>query len=327
MKTSPTGLSLAEPSVQFIDADSPTNTRVYTETYAYDEVGGLTQLAHQYGGSAKWVRDYTSEAGSNRMTGLAVGANTYTYAYDSGGNLTQENTERHFEWDFAGRMRAFRNQVPGSVATVFAHYGYDGGGERVQKVVTKGQKTTRTVYIDGIFEHQQVIENDAVTVENQTLHLMDDARRVATYRAGPELDGVQRRDSATEPVRLVGRTLFGHEMTGDPKTTNHLGKPHRVFDEAGVVELQTYDFKGNVLEKTRQVIDPKKMIDAVSAADSEGGYVVDTFGAQTALGRLEVSAHLIQHLLQGRQFDRLGQVDVKAGFAALGHIFGSTITA
>ena len=172
--------------------DSPQNTRPYTETYTYDELGGLAQLTHNYGPTSQWVRNYMTEVGSNRMTGLAVGANTYTYAYDSGGNLTQENTERHFEWDFAGHMRAFRNQVLGSAATIFAHYGYDGGGQRVQKVVTKGQKTTRTVYIDGIFEHQQVIENDAVTVENQTLHLMDDTRRVATYRAGPELDGVPR---------------------------------------------------------------------------------------------------------------------------------------
>jgi RHS repeat-associated protein len=173
--------------------DSPQNTRQYTETYAYDEVGGLTQLVHDYGSpSAQWVRDYTTEAGSNRMTGLEVGGNTYTYAYDSGGNLVQENTERHFEWDFGGRMRAFRNQVSGSAPTVFAHYSYDGGGQRVQKVVCRGAKTTRTVYIGGVFEHQQVIENDAVTVENQTLHLMDDAKRIATYRVGGELDGVQR---------------------------------------------------------------------------------------------------------------------------------------
>ncbi|QDG52176.1 hypothetical protein FIV42_15940 [Persicimonas caeni] len=172
--------------------DSPQITRAYTETYAYDDVGGLSLLTHQYGAGSQWTRDYTTETGSNRMTGMTSGANAYTYTYDSVGNLVQENTERHFEWDFAGRMRAFRNQVTGSAPTIFAHYSYDAGGERVQKVVCRGAKTTRTVYIGGVFEHQQVIENDSVTTENQTLHLMDDAKRVATHRAGPELDGADR---------------------------------------------------------------------------------------------------------------------------------------
>ncbi|QDG52178.1 RHS repeat-associated core domain-containing protein [Persicimonas caeni] len=172
--------------------DSPQNTRDYTETYAYDNVGGLSLLTHQYGAGSQWTRNYTIETGSNRMTGMTAGGNAYTYAYDSVGNLVQENTERHFEWDFGGRMRSFRNQITGSAPSVFAHYSYDAGGERVQKVVCRGAKTTRTVYIGGVFEHQQVIENESVTTENQTLHLMDDAKRVATYRAGPELDGADR---------------------------------------------------------------------------------------------------------------------------------------
>ncbi|QDG52181.1 hypothetical protein FIV42_15965 [Persicimonas caeni] len=172
--------------------DSPQDTRAYTETYAYDDVGGLSLLTHQYGAGSQWTRNYTTETGSNRMTGMTAGGNAYTYAYDSVGNLVQENTERHFEWDFGGRMRSFRNQITGSAPSVFAHYSYDAGGERVQKVVCRGAKTTRTVYIGGVFEHQQVIENESVTTENQTLHLMDDAKRVATYRAGPELDGADR---------------------------------------------------------------------------------------------------------------------------------------
>jgi RHS repeat-associated protein len=169
---------------------TPQDTRSYTETYDYDDVGNLTKLTHAYGtGSDQWVRDYTTESGSNRISGMDVGGNSYTYSHDAAGNMAQENTARHFEWDQAGRMRAFRNQVTGSEATVFAHYNYDGGGQRVQKVVTRGAKTTRTVYVEGVFEHRQVLENDAITDENQTLHLMDDTRRVATHRVGPRVDG------------------------------------------------------------------------------------------------------------------------------------------
>lgn len=91
-------------------------------------------------------------------------------------------------------------------------------------------------------------------------------------------------------MRLVARWLFGHEITGDPKATNHLGKPHRVFDEAGVLGFEAYDFKGNIFEKTREVIDSKKMIDAVGAADSAGGYVVDTFRVDWTPGMGETLA-------------------------------------
>jgi len=38
-------------------------------------------------------------------------------------------------------MRSFRNQTAGSQATVFAHYTYDSGGQRTQKVVTKQNGT------------------------------------------------------------------------------------------------------------------------------------------------------------------------------------------
>ncbi len=191
LKTDPWQDQLAVKSQAGYD-DTPQNTRWYKEIYTYDGVGGLTHLTHTYGSpSSQWVRDYTTETGSNRMTALDVGSNSYAYTYDASGNLIQENTERHFEWDFAGRMRAFRNQVAGSQATVFAHYTYDSGGQRVQKVVSKsGANPVHTVYIDGLFEHHVELASDGSTAaENNVLHVMDDTKRVATKRLGSELDG------------------------------------------------------------------------------------------------------------------------------------------
>ncbi len=171
-----------------------TQARPYKESYTYDAVGSLTELRHDYVQDSdtvsSWTRSYGIESTSNRLTGMTVGSTTYTHTYDAGGNLIQENTERHHEWDFAGRMRAFRNQVAGSQATVFAHYTYNSGGQRVQKVVSKsGANPVHTVYIDGIFEHHVEIDGSGTPPENNVLHVMDDAKRVATRRLGSELDG------------------------------------------------------------------------------------------------------------------------------------------
>ena len=50
--------------------------------------------------------------------------------------------------------------------------------------------------------------------------------------------------------QLIELTIYG-EVQG--KALNHRGKISKHFDEAGVVTNQAYDFKGNLLESTRQL--------------------------------------------------------------------------
>jgi hypothetical protein len=51
--------------------------------------------------------------------------------------------------------------------------------------------------------------------------------------------------------KLVERTVYG-EAQGS--TNNHRGKVYQVFDGAGVVTSQGYDFKGNLLQGSRQLL-------------------------------------------------------------------------
>src|SRR5262249_19062592 len=51
---------------------------------------------------------------------------------------------------------------------------------------------------------------------------------------------------------LVSRMVYG-ETQPTPETHNLRGKGYQVFDEAGVVSNNDYDFKGNVLNTTRQL--------------------------------------------------------------------------
>jgi RHS repeat-associated protein len=54
------------------------------------------------------------------------------------------------------------------------------------------------------------------------------------------------------PERLIGRTVYG-ESRPAPETTNQRGKPVHVFDQAGVVTSEDYDFKGNLLASQRRL--------------------------------------------------------------------------
>src|SRR5215813_7939502 len=99
--------------------------------------------------------------------------------YDANGNLTQETASRHYEWDHSDRMRVYRTQVNGAEPSVHAHYLYDAGGQRVKKLVHKqGGQYNVTVYINDIFEYQRTVQDGSQPCENNTLHIMDNQKRI-----------------------------------------------------------------------------------------------------------------------------------------------------
>jgi RHS repeat-associated protein len=196
--------------------NAPDLTRLYIEAYRYDPAGNLLSISHRQNGSA-WARhfgmggltpqqwqqewpthlndpDGWADAPGNRLT--HVGDNqtvfTATHAYDANGNLIREMTSRRFEWDHSDRMKSFRTQAGPGVPSLQAHYLYDAGGQRVKKLVRRqGGAVEVTVYIDGVFEHH--VEG---TVQNNTLHVMDNQSRIALLRVGKPFAG-----DATPPVK------------------------------------------------------------------------------------------------------------------------------
>lgn len=160
----------------------PTKTRAYTEHYQYDMGGNLTQLSHAANGAA-FNRIFALGTGTNRVENLIVGASAFDHHYDANGNLTRETTSRHFEWDHGDRLRVYRTQTNDSEPSVHAHYFYDSQGQRVKKLVRKqGGQVEVTVYIDGAFEYQRIV--DGAIEENNLLHVMDNQSRVALIRIG-----------------------------------------------------------------------------------------------------------------------------------------------
>src|SRR5262249_45120404 len=155
--TSATGRETDSPPGEPIWSSSPRSTdltraRAYTERYTYDLVGNLVELSH-FADGGTFTRRMTIGAAGNRLATVTIGGDVFAYSYDSCGNLLSETTSRHFEWDYANRMRVFRTQADGAEPSVYVHYLYDTAGERVKKLVRKqGGQTETTVYVDGLFE-------------------------------------------------------------------------------------------------------------------------------------------------------------------------------
>ena len=71
------------------------------------------------------------------------------------------------------------------------------------------------------------------------------------------------------PPRLIGRTAYG-ESRPNPEAKNQRGRLVQLFDQAGVVTSEDYDFKGNLLRSSRQLAqDYKNILDWNGAVPPE----------------------------------------------------------
>jgi RHS repeat-associated protein len=174
----------------------------YMERYFYDAVGNILTMQHRGTDPTNpgWTRTYSYreasqiEAGktSNRLSSTAIGATTETYRYDGSaglhGNITAMPHLPVMQWDYRDQLQATAQQaVSGGGTPEMTWYVYDSGGQRVRKVTQSSATATETpsrtkerIYIGG-FEIYREYANDGVTVtlERQTLHIMDDKRRIA----------------------------------------------------------------------------------------------------------------------------------------------------
>ena len=198
--------------------NAPALTALYRESYAYDAAGNLLRLRRERGGSATvrhcgvggrtpaaWDAEWRQHAAGdpwpnapdNRLTNVGDDntAATQTHQFDPAGNLTRQNTDRHFLWDAANRLKLFCVQVidplqtPGAIIgaepSIAAHYLYDAAGQRVKKLTrTQGGGWEATIYIDGAFERRRWAAAGATPSTATVHHLMDDKRRIALLRTG-----------------------------------------------------------------------------------------------------------------------------------------------
>jgi RHS repeat-associated protein len=177
--------------------NAPDLTQGYIENYSYDPAGNMLDLKHQ-AGVTSWNRifgmgglapDEWANASNNRLTTVINESETHPYQLDANGNLIKQDTEKHHAWDHADRMIGYRVQPENAASpSLEARYLYGADGMRVKKYVRNQQgQVNSTTYVDGAFEHHRQTDNSG-THENNSLHVMDDQRRIALLRIGAPLD-------------------------------------------------------------------------------------------------------------------------------------------
>ena len=136
------------------------NSRVYTQAFQYDKLGNILKKIHTATGNS-FTRRYNYQSGANKLTDIdnnqSVPSIIASFAYDAVGNQIMCQTERHYEWDYGNRLKAFYNQAgTGVEPSVYAVYLYDGSGNRTKKLVRKqGGDWESITYVGGTFEYHK----------------------------------------------------------------------------------------------------------------------------------------------------------------------------
>lgn len=220
----------------------------YIERYVYDAVGNFMQMQHRGSDPTHpgWTRSYAySEASliepakqSNRLSQTTVGSGNPVseyYAHDAHGNMLQMPHLPLMQWDFGDQLQATAKQVidNGGVPET-TWYVYDADGQRVRKVTERQAATGDTpkrvkehIYLGG-FEIFRAYENngDTVAFERETLHVMDDTRRIALTETKTRTDVM-----AVESPRPIARYQL----------SNHLGSASlELDDQAKIISYEEY---------------------------------------------------------------------------------------
>jgi RHS repeat-associated protein len=199
----------------------PENTlalRRYTQLYEYDELGNILKMIHQATGG-NWSRHYHYNfAQHNYLLSTSndgTASTTPHYTYDEHGNTTSMSHLPGLSWDYADRLQAADLGGGGMV-----YYVYDQGGERIRKVVERngGLKEER-LYL-GTCEVFKRTVNGTLDLTRETLHLMDDEKRIAMV-----------------DTLLIdnGNTLATPTQTIRYQLDNHLGSATLELDQAAAV--------------------------------------------------------------------------------------------
>ncbi|MGW4339248.1 SpvB/TcaC N-terminal domain-containing protein [Rhodococcus koreensis] len=257
----------------------------YIERYVYDAVGNFVQMQHRGADPAHagWTRtcQYTEtsliENGngrtllktSDRLTRTTLnqdGASAWAgaYQYDVHGNIVRMPhlgggaPGPNMHWGFDDRLR----QVDlGGGGTAF--YVYDSSGQRTRKIWEKSPGLTEERIYFGGFEilrtHAGPIDANTVTLERETLHVMDDNQRIAIV----ELRTVDIANNDQAPPRLI-RYQFGNNLGSATLELDH---------QAQIITYEEYSPYGSTTYQgvRHQLETPKRNRYSGKERDEESG--------------------------------------------------------
>ena len=192
--------------------------RNYTREWEYDSVGNILSMIHKFNGS-QWTRRNAYATDSNRLTSSTVGSASANFSYNAHGSMASMPHLSAMDWDFAEKLCHITR------GTTEAYYNYDGGGIRTRKVVEKNGVVETRLYLGG-FEIWRKTVNGVLDTERETLHVMDDKRRIALV----ETLTVENGNAVANPLPVLRFQL-----------DNHLGSASLELDDsANVISYEEY---------------------------------------------------------------------------------------
>jgi RHS repeat-associated protein len=248
----------------------------YVETYTYDEAGNQLRVVHRSADPAyeSWTRDYRYgepsllETGrhGNRLTGTSSARTVQEpqrFSYDKQGNTTAMPTIPMLRWDQNDRLHATTSQAAaGGHVPETTYYAYDASGQRVRKVTDRAElggavtRKSERIYVGAFEVYREYSADGAVTLERETVHILDDKRRVALAEA---------RVAGTDPGP---RQLIRYQLA------NHLESSVLELDEkAQVITYEEYyPYGGSSYQAVRSKTEtPKRYRFTGKERDTETG--------------------------------------------------------
>ncbi len=155
------------------------------------------------------------------------------YDYDPHGNMTRMPHLPLMRWDYRDQLQASSQQVVTNGGTPeTTYYVYDAAGQRIRKVTERfqpdpNQEPTRSgerIYIGGFEVFREYNgSGSTVTLERETLHVMDDQQRIAQ---------IDTRTQGSDDAPAQSRRF---------QLSNHLGSAIvEVDEEANVISYEEY---------------------------------------------------------------------------------------
>jgi RHS repeat-associated protein len=177
---------------------------------------------------------------------------TERFTYNDHGSMTSMGHLPDMVWDFEDQLQMIDRGGGGK-----AYYLYDAAGQRVRKVIENqdGLLQEERLYLGG-FEIHRKFNGNGITLERETLHVMDDKQRIAL---------VETRTQGTDPAPAQ---LIRYQLG------NHLGSATlELDDEAQIISYEEYYPYGSTSYQAvrNQIETPKRYRYTGKERDEESG--------------------------------------------------------
>ena len=152
--------------------------QTYKQQFTYDEAGNMLQMQNVN----SWNRLFAYSTNNNQLLTAQPSnpvTSPFTYTYDPHGNILAMPHLAKMDWNFKDELQHIViTPLTANNNSQQSWYVYDAGGQRVRKIVLKDNVTEERIYLGGI-ELFRRTRNNALELERETLHVMDDKQIIA----------------------------------------------------------------------------------------------------------------------------------------------------